>query len=229
MEKEQFDVFVNGEVFVRVDRGELCLYAVTDRHWLGEDTLEHQVELAILGGATFVQFREKQLQGEELLEQGRRVRKVCRKHHVPFIVNDNASLALALDADGVHVGQGDMEVQEARRMLGPDKIIGVSAHNVEEALEAWRNGADYLGAGAVFATGTKGDASPLSRETLGEICRAVEIPVVAIGGIDAGNAAELAGTGISGVAVVHGIFGQEDIQRGTAELKNLVMKMLSWG
>ena len=212
---------------MRVDGEELCLYAVTDRHWLREDTLEHQVELAILGGATFVQFREKLLQGEELLEQGRRVGKVCRKYHVPLIVNDDVSLALSLDADGVHVGQGDMEVQEARRMLGPDKIIGVSAHNVVEAMEAWKNGADYLGAGAVFATGTKRDTSPLSRGTLEEICRAVEIPVVAIGGIDAGNVAKLAGTGISGVAVVHGIFGQEDIRRGTADLKNLVKRMLS--
>jgi len=213
------------EVSVRVDREELCLYAVTDRHWLEGDTLEHQVELAILGGATFVQFREKQLQGEELLEQGRRVGEVCRRYHVPLIVNDDAVLAQALDAEGVHVGQGDMKVQEARKLLGQDKIIGVSVHNVEEALEAWKRGADYLGAGAVFATGTKRDASPLSREVLEEICRVVEIPVVAIGGIDAGNVAGLAGTGIAGVAVIHGIFGQEDIRQGTAELKNLVVRM----
>ncbi len=211
---------------MRVDREELCLYAVTDRHWLGENTLEHQVEQAILGGATFVQFREKQLEGEELLEQGRRVHEVCRRHGVPMIVNDDVSLALSLDAEGVHVGQGDMEVQEARKRLGSEKIIGVSAHNVEEAVEAWRNGADYLGAGAVFATGTKRDASALARETLTAICQAVEIPVVAIGGIDAGNVAGLAGTGIAGVAVIHGIFGKEDVRRGAAELKRLLETFL---
>lgn len=210
---------------MRVDRRQLRLYAVTDRHWLGEDTLEHQVELAILGGATFVQFREKQLLGEELLEQGRRVREVCRKHRVSFIVNDDVSLALSLDADGVHVGQEDMQVQEARRRLGPDMIIGVSSHNVEEALRAWRNGADYLGAGAVFTTGTKRDANALSHETLREICRAVDIPVVAIGGIDHENVSLLAGTGIAGVAVIHGVFGQRDIQNGTARLKEKVEGM----
>lgn len=207
---------------MRVDRKDLCLYAVTDRHWLGEDTLEHQVEQAILGGATFVQFREKQLQGEALLQQGRRVQEVCRRYGVPLIVNDDVSLALSLDAAGVHVGQGDMKVQEARKRLGPEKIIGVSAHNVEEALEAWRDGADYLGAGAVFATGTKRDASALARETLTAICQAVDIPVVAIGGIDAGNVVRLGGTGIAGVAVIHGIFGQEDIRQGAAELKKLL-------
>ncbi len=211
---------------MRVDREKLCLYAVTDRHWLGEDTLEHQVEQAILGGATFVQFREKQLQGEELLEQGRRVLEACRRYQVPMIVNDDVSLAISLDADGVHVGQGNMQVQEARRRLGPEKIIGVSAHNVEEALEAQRDGADYLGAGAVFATGTKRDTSALARETLKEICQSVEIPVVAIGGIDVCNVASLAGTGIGGVAVIHGIFGKEDVRQGAAELKGLLKTFL---
>lgn len=211
---------------MRVDRERLCLYAVTDRRWLGEDALEHQVEQAILGGATFVQFREKQLQGEELLEQGRRVQEVCRRHQVPMIVNDDVSLALSLDAAGVHVGQGDMKVREARRRLGPERVIGVSAHNVEEALEAQRGGADYLGAGAVFATGSKRDAGGLARETLRAICQAVEIPVVAIGGIDAGNVASLAGTGISGVAVIHGIFGHKDVRQGAAELKRLLRTFL---
>lgn len=211
---------------MRVDKKQLCLYAVTDRHWLGEETLEHQVELAILGGATFVQFREKQLQGEELLEQGQRIREVCRKYRVPFIVNDDVSLAVALDAEGVHVGQEDMQVQEARRCLGPDKIIGVSAHNVEEALAARRDGADYLGAGAVFTTSTKKGAGALPRETLREICRAVDIPVVAIGGIDYDNVSLLADTGIAGVAVVHGVFGQRDIRNGTARLREQVERML---
>ena len=201
---------------MRVDRERLCLYAVTDRRWLGEDALEHQVEQAILGGATFVQFREKQLQGEELLEQGRRVQEVCRRHQVPMIVNDDVSLALSLDAAGVHVGQGDMKVREARRRLGPERVIGVSAHNVEEALEAQR----------VFATGSKRDAGGLARETLRAICQAVEIPVVAIGGIDVGNVASLAGTGISGVAVIHGIFGHKDVRQGAAELKRLLRTFL---
>lgn len=211
---------------MRVDRKQLCLYAVTDRHWLGEETLEHQVELAILGGATFVQFREKQLRGEELLAQGQRVREMCRKYRVPFIVNDDVSLAAALDAEGVHVGQEDMQVQEARRRLGAGKIIGVSSHNVEEAVAAWRDGADYLGAGAVFSTSTKRDAGALPRESLREICGAVDIPVVAIGGIDYENVSQLAGTGIAGVAVVHGVFGQGDIRSGTARLRERVERML---
>lgn len=211
---------------MRVNRERLCLYAVTDRHWLGEDTLEHQVELAILGGATFIQYREKQLEGEALREQGRRVQEVCRKYHVPFIVNDNVALALSLDADGVHLGQGDMKVQEARGQLGKDKIIGVSAHNVEEALEAQENGADYLGSGAVFVTGTKGDAGALSHGTLTAICAAVDIPVVAIGGIGFDNVSMLAGTGIAGVAVVSGIFAQGDIKSGTAALKEKVLGFL---
>ncbi len=145
---------------------------------------------------------------------------------MPMIVNDDVSLAISLDADGVHVGQGDMQVQEARRRLGPEKIIGVSAHNVEEALEAQRDGADYLGAGAVFATGSKRDTSALARETLKEICQSVEIPVVAIGGIDVCNVASLAGTGIGGVAVIHGIFGKEDVRQGAAELKGLLKTFL---
>lgn len=208
------------------DRRQLCLYAVTDRHWLGEDTLEHQVELAILGGATFVQFREKELKGEAVVHQAMAVQQICRKYHIPFIVNDDVELALMLDADGVHVGQQDMQVQEARRRLGMEKIIGVSSHNVSEALEAWQNGADYLGAGAVFTTDTKTDASALPQETLRDICGAVDIPVVAIGGIDYDNVLLLEGTGIAGVAVVHGIFGQKDIRSGTARLRERVEKIV---
>lgn len=212
---------------MKIEREKLCLYAVTDRHWLGEDTLEHQVELAILGGATLVQFREKQLGGRELFEQGMAVREVCRRYGVPFIVNDDVALAASLDADGVHVGQGDMSVREARGHLGEDKIIGVSSHSVGEAVEAVRDGADYLGAGAVFATGTKQDAGAMAHDTLRDICSAVDIPVVAIGGIDCGNVHQLSGTGIAGVAVIHGLFGQTDIRRAAADLREQVEEIVS--
>lgn len=211
---------------MKVDNKQFCLYAITDRQWLGDKTLEQQVEQAILGGATFVQYREKQLIGKELLEQGRRVREVCRKYQIPFIVNDDVEMAIALDADGVHVGQKDMQVQEARKKLGWDKVIGVSSHNVREALEAQEQGADYLGAGAVFSTSTKSDAGALSHDTLREICQAVSLPVVAIGGIGYDNVSKLAGTGISGVAVIHAVFGQENIRRETRKLREKVERML---
>lgn len=205
---------------------ELLLYAVTDRHWLGEETLYDQVKKALDGGATFVQLREKNLDREVFLAEAKEIQKLCKEYGVPFVVNDKVSIAKDIDADGVHVGQSDMEAMDVRKILGPDKIIGVSAQTVEQAIIAEKHGADYLGVGAVFTTGSKDDADDVSHETLKAICEAVSIPVIAIGGITKDNVAELAGSGICGVAVISAIFGQKDIQKATEELKFSVENML---
>lgn len=205
---------------------ELLLYAVTDRHWLGEETLYDQVKKALDGGATFVQLREKKLDREVFLAEAKEIQKLCKEYGVPFVVNDEVSIAKDIDADGVHVGQSDMEAMDVRKILGPDKIIGVSAQTVEQAIIAEKHGADYLGVGAVFTTGSKDDADDVSHETLKAICEAVSIPVIAIGGITKDNVAELAGSGICGVAVISAIFGQKDIQKATEELKFSVENML---
>lgn len=205
---------------------ELLLYAVTDRHWLGEETLYDQVKKALDGGATFVQLREKNLDREVFLAEAKEIQKLCKEYGVPFVVNDEVSIAKDIDADGVHVGQSDMEAMDVRKILGPDKIIGVSAQTVEQAIIAEKHGADYLGLGAVFTTGSKDDADDVSHETLKAICEAVSIPVIAIGGITKDNVAELAGSGICGVAVISAIFGQKDIQKATEELKFSVENML---
>lgn len=205
---------------------ELLLYAVTDRHWLGEETLYDQVKKALDGGATFVQLREKNLDREVFLAEAKEIQKLCKEYRVPFVVNDEVSIAKDIDADGVHVGQSDMEAMDVRKILGPDKIIGVSAQTVEQAIIAEKHGADYLGVGAVFTTGSKDDADDVSHETLKAICEAVSIPVIAIGGITKDNVAELAGSGICGVAVISAIFGQKDIQKATEELKFSVENML---
>lgn len=205
---------------------ELLLYAVTDRHWLGEETLYDQVKKALDGGATFVQLREKNLDREDFLAEAKEIQKLCREYGVPFVINDEVSIAKDIDADGVHVGQSDMEAMDVRKILGPDKILGVSAQTVEQAIIAEKHGADYLGVGAVFTTGSKDDADDVSHETLKAICEAVSIPVIAIGGITKDNVAGLAGSGICGVAVISAIFGQKDIQKATEELKVSVENML---
>lgn len=209
------------------DRNNLTLYAVTDRSWLGDNTLASQVEQALEGGVTFLQLREKELAEADFLEEAKVIQKLCRKYKVPLVINDNVEIAAAVDADGVHVGQSDMEAGEARRKLGPDKIIGVSVRTVEQALIAQKNGADYLGVGAVFPTGSKADAVEVSRETLEEICRAVSIPVVAIGGISRDNVMSLRGSGICGIAVISAIFAQKDVMAAAGELKEQVEEMLS--
>lgn len=209
---------------MKVSEKDMLVYAVTDRAWLNGATVAQQVELAIKGGATFVQLREKHLSDEEFLTEAFEVKAVCNKYGVPFVINDNVEVALKCDADGVHVGQEDMEAKNAREVLGPNKIIGVSTHNVEEAKRAVENGADYLGAGAMFATGTKAEAAVMKKETLKAICDAVDIPVVAIGGISCSNVSELEGTGVDGVAVVSAIFSKPDITEATAELKTLCDK-----
>ena len=210
-----------------MDKKDLLLYAVTDRSWLDEgETLEEQVEKCLKGGATCIQLREKQLSEEEFLEEARRMKAVCAKYHVPLLINDNVEIALAVDADGVHVGQSDMEALDVRAKLGPDKIIGVTAKTVEQALLAEKHGADYLGSGAVFGTSTKEDASKMDHQVLKQICQAVQIPVVAIGGITEENVAELAGKGICGVAVVSAIFAKKDIEAATRELKKRTEEMV---
>ncbi len=211
---------------MKCDKKDLLLYAVTDRSWLGEDTLYHQVEEAILGGATFIQLREKELSQEAFLEEAKKIKELCRKYQIPFVINDNVEIAREMDADGVHVGQSDMEAGNVREVLGPDKIIGVSAQTVEQAVLAEQRGADYLGVGAVFPTGSKADAEDVPLETLKAICQAVSIPVIAIGGISAGNISKLAGSGICGIAVISAIFAKPDIRAAAAELRSFTEKMV---
>ena len=208
------------------DKKDLLLYAVTDRTWLGEETLYQQVEKTLKGGATFIQLREKHLDDTAFLEEAVELKELCRRYHVPFVINDNVEIALKMDADGVHVGQSDMEAGNVREKLGPDKIIGVSAQTVEQAVLAEQRGADYLGVGAVFPTGSKDDADDVSHETLKAICEAVSIPVIAIGGISRNNVMELAGSGICGIAVISAIFAQPDIEAATKELRALTEEMV---
>ena len=203
----------------------LRLYAVTDRAWVGRQTLPQQVEAALKGGATMIQLREKQLDDAALLAEAREICALCKAYHVPFILNDNVPLAKLCDADGVHVGQEDLAAAEARRLLGPGKIVGVSAHNVAEAQKALADGADYLGCGAMFTTHTKKNDHDITRELLTEVCASVPIPVVAIGGIHKDNLLTLAGTGIAGVALVTAIFGAEDIAKECTELREMVAKL----
>lgn len=205
---------------------DLLLYAVTDRSWLGAKTLYEQVESALKGGVTFVQLREKNLEDEKFYEEAKEIKELCARYHVPFVINDNVELAAKIDADGVHVGQSDMEAMDVRKILGPDKIIGVSAQTVEQAKKAQEQGADYLGVGAVFPTGSKADAVEVKRPVVKEICETVDIPVVAIGGITLGNVTELQGNGLDGIAVISAIFAQEDIEQATAELKARTKEMV---
>lgn len=204
----------------------LLLYAVTDRHWLNGATLISQVEAALKGGATFIQLREKNLDDEAFYQEALEIQKLCREYKVPFVINDNVELAKKIGADGVHVGQSDMEALDVRKVLGDDKIIGVSVQTVEQAELAEKHGADYLGVGAVFPTGSKDDATEVSFETLKAICEHVQIPVIAIGGITRDNVAELSGSGICGIAVISAIFGQADIKSATEDLKKQTKKML---
>lgn len=184
----------------------LLLYAVTDRSFLQQESLYEVLEKLLQGGVSCVQLREKNLSQEEFILEAQQIKPLCSRFSVPLIINDQIPVALACDADGVHVGQKDTDVREARRLLGPNKIVGASAHTVQEAIEAWHSGADYLGCGAVFGSSTKRDATTLDHNVLREICRAVPIPVVAIGGITPDNISCLAQTGIVGVAVVSALF-----------------------
>lgn len=204
----------------------LTLYAVTDRSWLKGASLAEHVEQALQGGITFLQLREKHLSDEEMLHEATEIRDLCRKYNVPFVINDRVDIALRSGADGVHVGQSDMEASNARMLLGPDRILGVTANTVEAALRAEKAGADYLGVGAVFTTSSKDDARPVSRETFQAICDAVHIPVVAIGGINAANILSLKGLPASGVAVISAVFAQNDIRAAAENMLALSRKML---
>ena len=206
-------------------REHLLIYAVTDRAWTGRMTLFEQVEAALMGGATMVQLREKGLADQDFegfLEEARRMHELTARYGVPLIIDDNVEIALKSGAEGVHVGQNDMDAGEVRRLLGPDRILGVTAKTVEQARRAQDAGADYLGSGAVFGTSTKADAIPMSLERLREICACVRIPVVAIGGICLENIGRLSGSGVAGAAIVSGIFGAEDIEETTRRLAEVM-------
>ncbi|MFQ6843818.1 MAG: thiamine phosphate synthase [Lachnospiraceae bacterium] len=204
----------------------LLLYAVTDRHWLDGRTLKEVVLESLEGGVTMLQLREKHLDEAHFLEEAKELQMLCRSWHVPFLINDNVEIALAMEADGVHVGQSDMAAGDVRKKLGDDKIIGVSAQTVEQALLAEKAGADYLGVGAVFPTSSKDDANEVTYETLKAICSAVSIPVVAIGGITQENVHRLAGSGICGAAVISAIYAKPDIKKAAAELKTAVKETI---
>ena len=204
---------------MKCDKKDLLLYAVTDRHWLNGRSLNEVVKESLDGGVTFVQLREKELDDETFLKEAKELQSLCGEYHVPFVINDNVDIAMKINADGVHVGQSDMEAGDVRSKLGPDKIIGVSAATVEQAVLAEKRGADYLGVGAVFPTGSKDDAVDVSHETLKAICDAVSIPVIAIGGISQKNIHELSGSGICGVAVISAIYAADDIKKAAQELR----------
>ena len=211
---------------MNVDKKDLLLYAVTDRHWLNGRTLYSVVKESLDGGVRFLQLREKELDEAHFLEEAKELQKLCKEYKIPFIINDNVDIALAMNADGVHVGQSDMEAGDVREKLGPDKIIGVSAQTVEQALLAEKHGADYLGVGAVFPTGSKADAVEVPHETVKAICEAVSIPVIAIGGITQENVKELAGSGICGIAVISAVYAQKNIKKAAEDLKEATKRMV---
>lgn len=212
---------------MKCDKNIMLLYAVTDKAWTGKQSLYQQVESALKGGVTCVQLREKDLCDEDFLSEAMEISALCKKYEVPFFINDNVDIAIKVKADGIHVGQEDMNVLQVRQRVGVDMIIGVSVHSVEEALKAVKNGADYLGVGAMFSTSTKTDVDVLPKEVLCDICSAVEIPVVAIGGIGKSNIAELKGTGVDGVALVSAIFAAVDIESECRSLYELSKEMVN--
>ncbi len=208
----------------------MLLYAVTDRAWLKEnEDLTSVCESVLENGATFLQIREKDLDEGTFEQEAEALKKLCAKYHVPFVINDSVEIALNIDADGVHVGQSDMKGRDIRSMIGNEKILGISAGTVEEAIAAEKAGADYIGVGAVFGTSTKKNARNLTVEKLKEISESVSIPVVAIGGIGASNIMELTNSGIDGVAVVSAIFAAESPGEATAKLLKLSKEMVHHG
>lgn len=206
---------------MKCDRKHMLLYAVTDRAWTGERSLYEQVESALKGGVSCVQLREKELDEKDFLQEARDICQLCHRYGIPFIVNDSVNIAIACGADGIHVGQGDMAADEVRRLTGEKMILGVSVHTVEEARRAVADGADYLGLGAVFPTTTKTDVEQMPNKLLREICDAVDVPVVAIGGINRNNIKSLSGSGVDGVALVSAIFSAADIEETCRELRAL--------
>ncbi len=206
----------------------MLLYAVTDRSWLKDgQTLNKVCEDVLRSGATFLQIREKDLDTASFEQEAKELKALCTSLKVPFVVNDSVEIAIDIDADGVHVGQSDINGRDIRAMIGPDKILGISAGTVEEAVAAQKAGADYIGVGAVFATSTKKNARALSHEALCNICKAVDIPVVAIGGINSSNMEELRGSGIDGIAVVSAIFAAEDPGDATSKLLQQAKELIA--
>lgn len=211
---------------MKLDKSTMLLYAVTDRKWIREKTLAEEVELAIKGGVTFVQLREKELQYDEFLREAKQIRKITDRYKVPFVVNDNVKIAMECNADGVHVGQDDMAISEVRKYIGPEKILGVSVQTIEQAVEAEKAGADYIGVGDIFGTSTKFDAKKVAINILRKICEKVSIPVVAIGGISEKNMSSLAGTGIAGVAIVSAIFAEPNSTLASEKLAFLAKEIV---
>lgn len=211
---------------MNIDKKTLRLYAITDRTWLDGRTLYYDVEKALKGGVTLLQLREKNMSTDDFINSAKEIKLLCEKYNVPLIINDNVDVAKAVNADGVHIGQNDMPAHEARKILGKNKIIGVTAKTVEQAQKAEKDGADYLGSGAIFGTTTKGDSKKMDIQTLKSITSSVNIPVVAIGGIDGDNVLQLKGTGIVGAAVVSGIFAQDDIETATKDLYNKIGEII---
>jgi thiamine-phosphate diphosphorylase len=211
---------------MRFDKKYMHLYAVTDRAWTGNKTLYEQIKEALENGVTCVQLREKNLDEASFIEEAKKICVLCRQYNTPFIVNDNVNVAIASNADGIHIGQDDTGLKDVRKIVGENMIIGISAHTVEEAKFAQENGADYIGIGAVFETSTKNDVDVIPYEKVKSICDAVDIPKVAIGGINAENILKLKGSGIDGVAVVSAIFGAKDIGKATKELYTLANNLI---
>ncbi len=214
---------------MRLKKEYFRLYAITDRKWLRRESLLSQIEKALSGGVTCLQLREKNMSEDDFVTEARGVKVLCHRYGVPLIINDSVSVALKSGADGVHIGQDDMSLQEARRLCGDSMIIGVSAHNTEEAITAEQNGASYLGSGAVFGSSTKTDAHLLSIAVLKEIAENTSVPVVAIGGINKENIKKLSGTGIDGVALISAVFAAEDIKSECIILNSLIDKYIISG
>ena len=208
---------------MKLDRRTLSLYIITDRTWSLNNDFYLQVEESLKGGATFLQFREKNISFDEFVLLGLKIKEIANKYNVPFVINDNVDVAIAVGADGVHIGQSDCELANAREKLGINKIIGMSVQTVSQAIEAEENGADYLGVGAMFETSTKVDAELVSFETLKNICKAVKIPVVAIGGINKNNLHEVLNSGVCGACFISAVFAQNDIYVAVKKLKEMIL------
>lgn len=211
---------------MKLDKKTLILYVVTDRAWVGENSFEEQIEETLKGGATFLQLREKDLLFPEFLEEAKKVKRITDKYNIPFVINDNVEVAIKSDADGVHIGQGDMNAKEVRALIGDNKILGVTANTVVTARLAEENGADYIGVGAVFKTNTKEDADLISMDIVKDICNSVSIPVVAIGGINENNILELKDSGIDGICCISAVFAKKNICESTKSLYNLAKEII---
>lgn len=224
---EQTKIFVKEVYRMSISREQMKLYVVTDRSWLNGKLFIEEIEKTLQGGATLIQLREKELNYDEFLREAKEVKKLTDKYNIPLIINDNVKIVMEINTSGVHIGQGDMDATEVRRLLGKDKILGVTAKTVEQAIKAEKAGASYLGVGAAFSTSTKLDTRVITFEAIRDICKAISIPVVAIGGIDETNIMNLKGLGIDGVALVSSIFAKSDVLQATKQMLNLSEDILS--